>query len=206
MNLAIDDADAPLSRATNLDLVRNELGFVQGIADLKQVHGRDVVRMTAPGRAVADAMVTTQPGLVLLVRSADCVPVLLAADEGVVGAVHAGRKGMFLGTVVATVEQMRALGAGRISAWLGPHICGSCYEVPEELQREVGQAVPAAVCRTRNDTTGLDLAAGISAQLADCGVQVESVGECTKENNDFFSYRRDGNKAGRQGGLIWLVQ
>lgn len=162
--------------------------------------------MTEPGRAVADAMVTTQPGLVLLVRSADCVPVLMAADEGVVAAAHAGRKGMSLGTVVAAVEQMRALGADRISAWLGPHICGSCYEVPEDLQREIGPAVPAAVCRTRSGTPGLDLAAGISAQLADCGVQVESVGECTRENRDFFSYRRDGNNAGRQGGLIWLVK
>ena len=76
--------------------------------------------------------------MTLLVRAADCVPVLLVApDGGVIGAVHSGRPGLVPGVVPATVARMRELGAGRIEGWIGPHVCGRCYEVPEQMRADV---------------------------------------------------------------------
>jgi len=180
-------------------------------ARLRQVHGDDVVQVVddppGPGDAVpdADALVTTRRGVGLMVRVADCVPVLLAdPGAGVIGAVHAGRLGMTLGVVGSAVEQMRALGADEIRAWIGPHVCGHCYEVPEEMRREVAAVVPAATSETSWGTPALDLGAGVAAQLAEAGVSATDVGRCTLEDEQLHSYRRDGGAAGRFAGLVWI--
>jgi hypothetical protein len=102
---------------------------------------------------------------------------------------------------------MTAAGAdpAAITALIGPGICGQCYEVPAQLRDEVAAAVPATHCTTRNGTPGLDLRAGIAAQLAAAGVrQVQADGRCTAEDPDLYSYRRDG-VTGRFAGLIWLA-
>ena len=97
-----------------------------------------VVVEAGGARERCDALVTDRPDVVLLVRVADCVPVLLADPvAGVIGAAHAGRQGLVEGVVEGCVTRMRELGAAGIEAWVGPHICGSCYEVPEALQHEV---------------------------------------------------------------------
>ena len=109
---------------------------------------------TAGGRAAApgDALVTAEPGTVLMVRVADCVPVLLAdAGRGVVAAVHAGRPGLAAGVVPAAVAAMRALGADRVTAWVGPHVCGACYEVPDRLR---GRGRRASCPSLRRDLLG----------------------------------------------------
>lgn len=177
--------------------------------DLHQVHGADVVVATPERgeRPRADGIVATEPGLTLLVRAADCVPVLfVAADDGVVGAAHAGRPGMVAGVVPATVARMRELGAGRVEAWLGPHVCGRCYEVPEQMRAEVAAAVPASYAETSWGTPSVDLGAGISAQLAELDVGVHDVSRCTRESPDLYSYRREGASAGRLAGLVRLRQ
>ncbi len=174
------------------------------MADLSQVHGGDVVR-AAPGgpRASADALVTGEADVVLLVRAADCVPVLLADPAvGVLGAAHAGRQGVAAEVVPHTVAAMRDLGARALTAWVGPHVCGSCYEVPEDLQDEVADKVPATRSTTSWGTPALDLGAGVRAQLEADGVEVVDVGVCTRESPDLFSYRRDGADSGRLAGLI----
>jgi YfiH family protein len=187
-----------------LAMVMDSLDGDLRLAQMRQVHGCEVAVVSAPGWSTADALVTTHPGLALLVRSADCVPVLLSSAQGVIGAVHAGREGMALGVVPSIVDNMRLLGAQQISAWIGPHICGSCYEVPLDLQQRVGRLVPEAICTTRKGTSGLDLGAGVISQLHESGVEVEYVGGCTLEGADFHSFRRDGEMAGRQAGIIWL--
>ena len=145
----------------------------------------------------------TRPDVVLMVRVADCVPVLLADPAlGVLGAAHAGRQGLLQAVVPACVEQMRVQGAERIEAWVGPHICGSCYEVPETLQREVAGREPASRSTTSWGTAGLDIGAGVRAQLARAGVVVHDVARCTLESQDLYSYRRDGADAGRFAGVI----
>lgn len=219
LNLALDDGDDSAARAENLlrvltdfapDLVADPQFSVNlFVAQVRQVHGAevDVVddrRYTGLGPE-ADAMVHSD-GAVLLVRAADCVPVLLADPDGrygpVVGAAHAGRPGMVAGVVPATLARMRDLGAANLTAWIGPHICGACYEVPAAMQTEVGALLPEAVSTTSWGTPALDIGAGVRAQLEAEGVTVVDASACTRERPDLYSYRRDGARAGRHAGLI----
>lgn len=177
-----------------------------------QVHGDDVLDVddvVVPGPEddvpVGDALVTTRRGVGLMVRVADCVPVLLADPAaGVVSAVHAGRKGVALDIVGRAVERMRALGAGDLRAWVGPHVCGRCYEVPAELRDEVAAVVPATRAETSWGTPSLDLGAGVLAQLTAAGVTAAHLDRCTLEDEALHSYRRDGARSGRLAGLVWL--
>ena len=167
--------------------------------------GSTVELVAARSLVEADGLVTDVPGAALLVRVADCVPVLLADPErGVVGAAHAGRNGLVAGVVPATLARMRELGAGQVVAWVGPSICGRCYEVPEELRREVATAVPEAAAETSWGTPAVDVGAGVVAQLRAEGVEVVDASRCTREHEELWSYRRDGAAAGRLGGLVWV--
>ncbi len=206
-----------------LDLQDQTVGFAGSLAAvveatgvpfarLVQVHGDVVHVVDSPPVGptdevpVADALVTTRRGVGLMVRVADCVPVLLADPvAGVVGAVHAGRLGVTLDVVSRAVEQMRSLGAEQVRAWIGPYVCGRCYEVPESMRSEVAAAVPATMSETSWGTPALDLGAGVEAQLGAAGVPVVSVGRCTLEDERLHSYRRDGSNAGRFAGLVWIA-
>jgi len=208
LNLALEGEDDPGAVSRNVEILLDDFAPGDRLADLHQVHGADVDVVedrTTSDRPDADGIVTARTGVVLMVRAADCVPVLLAdADAAVIGAAHCGRPGLAAGVVPATVARMRDLGARSITAWIGPHVCGACYEVPEELQASVGAAVPASVATTSWGTPSLDLGAGVRAQLAAEAVSVHDVSRCTKESADLYSYRRDGDRAGRLAGLIRL--
>jgi hypothetical protein len=212
----LDVAEKP---DTDLDRLAAELARLEAacgvaVSRMHQVHGGDVevVGPAAAGRPHGapappdvDALVTTQRGVALMTRAADCVPVLLADREaGVIGAAHSGRQGLVAGIVPATVSRMRALGAGEITAWVGPHICGRCYEVPEAMRDEVARDVPESAAETSWGTPALDLGAGVSAQLDALGVAHTSVDRCTREDAELWSYRRDGAAAGRLAGLVWM--
>ncbi len=183
-----------------------------GIAWMRQVHGREVryAGEQWPEREpeACDAVYTDVRGQVLGVLVADCVPVLLAdPDARLVGAAHAGREGMAAGVVPALVEAMAGAGAQpeRMRAVIGPAICGGCYEVPAELRDRVSAEVPEANCVTSAGTPGLDIAAGVRAQLRTVGVTtVEHDSRCTRESAELYSYRRDG-ATGRFAGLVWLA-
>ncbi len=161
------------------------------------------------GIPTADAMVSVDAALAVLV--ADCVPVVLLgerADAGPVLAVaHAGRPGVAAKVVPKTVAAMRECGAVRIRAWLGPSVCGKCYEVPAQLRDEVAAVEPEAFATTSWGTPALDLPAGVMAQLAADGVLAERVGGCTMEQPDLFSHRRDTahkRPQGRCAGVIYV--
>lgn len=203
LNLSLEGDDDPQARAENLRLVLDDFAPGDRLADLHQVHGGEVVTAGDGERPDADGIVTDRPGVTLLVRAADCVPVLLAdPDAGVVGAAHAGRPGLAAAVVPATLARMRELGASSVTAWIGPHVCGACYEVPAGLRDEVGSVVPEAVATTSWGTPSLDLGAGVRAQLEAGGVTVVDAARCTRESPDLYSYRRDGRSAGRQAGLV----
>ena len=154
----------------------------------------------------ADGLVTRWPGTALVIRVADCVPVLLAdAAARVVGAAHAGREGLLAGVLPATVAAMRGLGARRITAWIGPHICAACYEVPEAMAERAWGIVPASRAVSARGTPAIDLGAGAAAQLGQCGVEATRLDPCTACDPRFFSHRRDGGATGRQAGVIWLA-
>ena len=180
------------------------------LVPMHQVHGADVAvvdtdlldRREVP---VADGLVTTTPGVILLVRVADCVPVLLADPEaGVVGAAHAGRPGLVAGVVPRTVEAMRERGATAVRAWVGPHVCGRCYEVPEQMRSDVAAVVPESFAETSWGTPAVDIGAGVVAQLTALGVASADASRCTREDDDLYSYRRQGRESGRLGGLVWV--
>ncbi|HEX9969494.1 MAG TPA: polyphenol oxidase family protein, partial [Acidimicrobiales bacterium] len=138
---------------------------------LRQVHGARVVVVDAPGACTgeeADAAVTTVPGAHLAVFTADCAPVALSSPEGVIGAVHAGWRGVVAGVVEAAAERMRSLGATRIEAALGPCIHVECYEFTD-----VAQWFPAAVIgESAAGTPALDLPAAVRAALARADVEL----------------------------------
>ena len=155
-----------------------------------------------------DASFTSVPWLALGVLSADCPAVLIAdPDAQIAGAAHSGRQGTARGVVPALVRAMAGAGAdpARMHAVIGPGICGGCYEVPGPMRDEVDAAVPGTGCLTRAGTPGLDLRAGIAAQLAGLGVhRVRTDSRCTAEDPALYSYRRDG-RTGRFAGLVWLA-
>jgi polyphenol oxidase len=195
----------------NFALIATEFGVPrEKVVRVSQVHGRDVyavrpdVELPVQPMPVADGIVTTRSDVVLAVRAADCLPVLLVGD-GVIGAAHSGRKGMYIGVVPATVDAMRELGASRITAVLGPYACGKCYEVPAEMRAEVAERVPAAYSETSWGTPALDVAAGVRAQLAEAGVEVIDATDCTIESANLYSYRREGPASGRMAGLVKLA-
>ena len=192
----------------------DQLAHVEGtigvpVARLNQVHGDEVLLVDAPmplGEVPeADALVTVTPGLGLMIRVADCVPVVLADPvAGVVAAVHSGRRGMVLDIATRTVETMREHGATDITAWIGPHVCGACYEVPEQMRADVSGVVPEAHAQTSWGTPALDLGAGVRAQLTRAGVALIDAGGCTREDPALHSHRRDGAAAGRLAALVWM--
>lgn len=196
--------------AADLESVRRALG-ADRVEGMHQVHGADVARVPAEASDApvpqADGLVTDATGVALLVRVADCVPVLLAdVDAGVVGAAHAGREGVRAGVVPATVAALRDAGARDVRAWIGPHVCGRCYEVPVAMRDEVAERIPAAGATTSWGTPSLDLGAAVRVQLADVGVtEVEHLGLCTMEREDLWSHRRDGAAAGRLAGIVQVV-
>ncbi len=212
LNLALESDDDLAARAENHRRLMQAFAPTDELVDLHQVHGAAVSVVEQPlepdaadGRASADGIVTARSGCTLMVRAADCVPLLFADPAaGVIGAAHAGRPGMVAGIVPATLARMRELGAGEITAWIGPHVCGACYEVPAAMQAEVGAGLPAAVSTTSWGTPALDIGAGVRSQLADAGVRVIDLEVCTLESADLYSYRRDGAAAGRHAGLIRL--
>lgn len=214
LNLGTAAGDDVAAVERNFALVADAFGTdPTRLVRMSQVHGADVavVRDVDPtgARPRGDALVTDVPGLTLVVRVADCVPVLLSGaagrtGSGVVGCAHAGRPGVLAGVVPAVVKTMRDLGADEITAWVGPHVCGACYEVPESMQEEVAGMVPESRARTAWGTPSLDIGAGVRAQLEAAGCAVVDASRCTRESADLFSYRRDGKASGRFAGLVQL--
>lgn len=215
LNLGTSNGDDPGRVQANIAALAAGLGTrTDRMARMSQIHGRRVHVATVGGGdiPVVDALVTTAVDLTLLVRAADCVPVVLAdPGAGVVGIAHAGRRGLLVGVVPAVVDALRANGAGRITGWLGPRICGACYEVPAALRDEVTAVAPRAWSTTSWGTPGLDIGAGVATQLVDADVEVVDVARraashgrstCTYESADLFSYRRAGQHSGRLGGTV----
>ena len=192
--LAADRAD--VGRATNTEPARWHL--------MDQVHGADVAEVTGetpPGAELegVDGLVTSEPGRVLGVAAADCVPVLLAGPRAV-GAVHAGRRGVQAGVVAAAVGAV----PGEVDrAAVGPAIGGCCYEVPAAMQAEVLEVAPVAEATTTWGTPSLDLPAAVTAVLQERGIEVVRVGGCTRCEPGWFSHRADPD-TGRQLGLVVL--
>ena len=209
-NLARHVGDDEELVAANRSALAQVLGLsAERLSFVSQVHGTAVHTLTGPADArsgaEADAQVTAEPGVGLVIMVADCTPVLLADTEaGVIGAVHAGRPGMAAGVVPATLQAMRELGAADIHAVIGPSVCPRCYEVPAELRDEVAALEPVAASVSVSGTPALDVAGAVAEQLRREGVVIDHFSRtCTRESEDLYSYRRN-RRTGRFAGVIWL--
>lgn len=184
---------------------------------IAQVHGADVVDAAGVGPdqpvRTGDASVATQAGIVCAILTADCLPVLFADLDGkVVGAAHAGWRGLAGGVLGETVRAMRAAGAGEITAWMGPAIGPDAFEVGQDVVEAFLLALPGAAtqaCFTayagRPGKYLADMFTLARRILAADGVdRVHGGGLCTASAPErFYSYRRDG-VTGRQASLIWI--
>ncbi len=193
---------------TNWRLFRESLEEGSTFVRLHQVHG-NAVHMVRAGEqgmvAAADGLVTAVAGTVLCVLSADCVPVLMVDGERpIVGALHAGWRGVLAGIADAGVRAMRALGAApeRIRAALGPGIGACCFEVDQELAERFIREVPGAEPHSTPGAPGkaqLDLKAILYNQLEAAGLPraaISVVGPCTRCAGDrYYSRRASGGGA-----------
>jgi YfiH family protein len=184
---------------------------------ISQVHGVGVVdaATVGPGQPVrvGDASVTGQPGVVCAILTADCLPVLFSDLDGkVVGAAHAGWRGLAAGVLAATVAEMRARGAGEITAWMGPAIGPAQFEVGQDVLGSFLAGLPEDEVRPcfapfegRPGKYLADIFSLARRMLARDGVhRVYGGDRCTAtERESFYSYRRD-HVTGRQASLIWL--
>lgn len=161
----------------------------------------------------ADALVSATGRDPLAIMVADCLPVALVSRHagegeatGPTAVAHAGRRGLLDGVLENTVHRMRQDGAGGsrgdIEAWIGPGICGRCYEVPESMRAEGATRIPACASTTSWGTPALDLPAGADEILTALGVTVHHSGVCTLEDHRVYSHRREPGR-GRFVGLVW---
>jgi YfiH family protein len=179
----------------------------------RQVHGVAVVRVeagddpAATAAREADALVSSAPGVTLGVYTADCVPILLADDEGRVAAVHAGWRGTVAGVAAAAVKELAALGAapGRLRAAFGPSICARSFEVGEEVAEAFARVTPEAVVRGPG-RPHVDLWAANRALLIAAGLapgHIDAAPPCSHcDAERFFSFRRDGAQIGQMLSFI----
>lgn len=176
---------------------------------LHQVHGARV--RVVDDRPVegeeGDALVTRRGDVVLAVHTADCAPVALAGATGVIGAVHAGWRGLEAGVVEATVARMVDLGRGPVSAWVGPCIHPCCYEFdgPGRAQL-VARVGPTAEGTTTWGTPAVDLPAAVTAELGrlDVALTERSPG-CTACGDRWWSHRAR-QEPQRLVAAAWLEQ
>jgi YfiH family protein len=216
LNLGEHVGDDPAAVTRNR--ARLQAGLPGPICWLQQVHGINVYQADSAVSAqtklpTADAAITMRAGQVLAIMTADCLPLLLADAQGrIVGAVHAGWRGLAAGVIEATVDAMRArLGEdAELAAWLGPAIGPASFEV--------GQEVMAAFCEQDDRASSAfmpgpaegkywcDLYALARRRLVSRGVTRVSGGDlCTvRDPARFYSHRRD-RRTGRMASLIWLL-
>jgi YfiH family protein len=175
---------------------------------LRQVHGSRVVRVERPGGGAgdrADAAVSAAPGVALAVLTADCAPVALSSNEGVIGVAHAGWRGLQAGVIEETVAAMRQLGADRVVAALGPCVHAECYAFGADdldlLASRFGNDVRAT---DRHGHPALDVPAAVRIALERAGAElVTDVDVCTGCSPEHWSWRVAADRA-RQATVVWV--
>lgn len=178
---------------------------------LHQVHGDRVLRMTAEvpdGEPQADAAFTSESGVVLAIQTADCLPILVCAEDGAqIAAIHAGWRGLAAGVIEACVHRL-STPPSRLLAWLGPAIGQASYEVGGEVRDAFlchHETAQAAFTAARPGHWHCDLYVLARQRLAALGVtRIFGGGLDTFADPRFYSYRRDGAHSGRMASLIWL--
>ena len=211
LNLATHVGDDLAHVQENRRLLRETLALPCEPLWLEQVHGTEVYAATspnAPGQPPrADAAYTDQPGLVLAVLTADCLPVLFASRDGSeIAAAHAGWRGLNAGILEATLKAFKSPPA-EIMAWFGPAISQAAFEVGDEVRHAFIQHDPATdsafIPSTRHGHWYADLYQLARLRCHAAGIQSIFGGDlCSYADPRFYSYRR-ATPTGRMASLIW---
>jgi polyphenol oxidase len=206
LNVGIKTGDEPMRVLSNRDKLAGVLGLdPEDVVMARQVHGDRLLRHSERQRPgifaegvrspeEADAHATEVKGLAPLVMVADCLPVAVVGPGGVAMA-HCGWRGLAAGIAGDAAREVEAR-----TAAIGPGIGSCCYEVGDEVLAAFADLEGASSGRM------LDLTAVVRAQLSEAGVgRIDDSGLCTScEAERFYSHRRDGERTGRQAGLVWL--
>ncbi len=223
LNLGINTDDAPHNLEGNRSLLARTFGVpLERLVTVRQNHGSDILVIDAPNEDFshfhgieADAIITNQPGVMIGVTVADCVPILLYDPvKKVIAAVHAGWQGSAANIVGQVVQGMQSVFGCRpteIQAAIGPCIGPCCYQVDQPVKE--GFKMQAALWEAVAETDGagrwrLDMALANRMQMEEAGLlpgNIQTAGQCVcclKEL--YFSYRRDNGETGRQIGFIML--
>ena len=212
LNLGILTEDDPARVVQNRSLLCDAVGADPNEATMAwQRHGSNVTRADARGIVMpgtvydhCDGLWSDEPGVAMLLLTADCMPIALARDNAAAPAVailHAGWRGLLAGIVAAGV---RAIGGRAVAAAIGPSIGPCCYEVGEEVAAPFREAFGDDVVR---EDSHLDLWTAAERALRAAGVErVDRADICTGcKVERFFSHRREHGRTGRQGVIAYVA-
>lgn len=218
MNLGWSVGDDPRAVEENHVLLARAIGHDRLALRLAtQVHGARVLdvdsvtrdRKSEPPGSGHDALITRVAGVAVGVRTADCVPVLVAdPSSGAVSAIHAGWRGVVAGVVPSAIEALAPDPAarGRLIAAIGPHIRVERFEVGPDVAEQIAKASDPSVVSPRTPRPHVDLARAIRVQLERAGLAAAHVddvgGDTLGEPERFHSHRRDGDRSGRMLSVI----
>ncbi|MCX7123479.1 MAG: peptidoglycan editing factor PgeF [Gammaproteobacteria bacterium] len=176
---------------------------------LQQVHGSGVIRLPAASDQVADAAVSSVPSAICIVKTADCLPILVTHTLGIeVAAIHAGWRGLLSGVIESTFSNMHSPPEDCI-AWIGPAISKAHFEVGPEVREAFLIAHPdfeSAFVENQRGHYQADLAWMAAEVLHQSGIKkVYQSSLCTYADSRFYSYRRDQGQTGRMASLIYIL-
>ena len=209
--LSLGDADTNIER--NLTILVKNSGLSSSPHQAQQVHGDNLLWCKGSGTMhndEADILLTDQTETALAVRTADCLPILLADPKtGIAAAVHAGWRGTVAQVATSAVREMQSRGvqAKDILASLGPCVGPCCFHLDTITADKLADSAPQAEFQIRRDPEiTADLREINALQLIQCGlvnVHIERINACTAcDNRRFFSYRRDNKLAGRHLAVV----
>jgi hypothetical protein len=209
-NLGLRSGEDEAIVHANRDLLARSFTLPSTPRWLHQVHGNRSLRLTEEllsGEPEADAAFTTQAGVVLAILTADCLPILVCANDGLeIAAVHAGWRGLAAGVIESCITRLLTP-RERLLVWLGPAIASDSYEVGDEVRTAfVDDDVSAAKAfvATRAGHWRCDMYALARRRLAVLGItHIFGGGFDTFADSRFYSYRRDRARSGRFATLIW---
>ncbi|MCC7192742.1 MAG: peptidoglycan editing factor PgeF [Phycisphaeraceae bacterium] len=224
LNLGVEGclpADASLPRDSPENILRNYTRLAESLDSsrrtltrVSQVHGNRVL-VAGKGKSgpvqEADAIITDDPRRLLAIRVADCVPILLACADGhIVGAIHAGWRGIVAQVVKATLDEIQrsfSVPADQFTCAIGPCISVNHFEVGPEVADEFDRSgLGDCVRRLTDQKPHIDLRAAAKQQLVTCGISAERIAvsdRCTyRDHDEFFSHRRDKGITGRMAAVI----
>ncbi len=211
LNLADHVGDVSAAVAENRRRLQVRLGDVP-LYSCRQVHGAHALQVTSEMNRQevelqeADALIADKADVCVAVRTADCVPLLIAdVQTGRVAAVHAGWRGLVQGVVEEALDAMTPYGTKPedLSVAIGPHIRACCFEVGADVHAQLSHSLTAAggQATTAVQSAHFDLARLVVQKLRAAGVlslEIDDTGGCTHcDQRRFFSYRRDGSRTGR---------